>query len=230
MSQAFLNGQFRSEIGKGPVNRLRNDGWVPGIIYGHNIDNVPVEVGSKEINRILRYYGENSLVGIDMGYGVKRVLIKEVQRDPVTRQVLHVDFQEVRHDQMIKTVVPIILIGKEVIEKNGLVLQHQLRELEVECLPQNLPKLVQADVSYMNIGESMTVADIEISEEISILNDDKEIIASLIQIRAAEDLDENGGEEEGHDEALKDANKDRTKDSAKEKVGTQKYNKEVLKS
>lgn len=226
MDQAFLSGQFRSQIGKGPVNRLRNQGWVPGIIYGHNVDNIPVEINSKEISRILRYYGENSLIGIDLGYGVKRVLIKEVQRDPVTRQVLHVDFQEVRQDEKVKTVVPVILVGKEIAERSGLVLQHQLREIEIECLPQHLPKYLQADVSRMDIGESMTIADLEVSEEISILNDDKEIIASLVEIRAIDDRGDN--EEEGKDEALKDTGKDVTKDTAKEKVGTHKYNREVL--
>lgn len=187
MDQALLSGQMRSQTGKGPANRLRNDGWVPGIIYGHGITNTPVEVNGKEISRILRYHGENSLVGIDLGQGVRRVLIKEVQRDPVTRQVLHVDFQEPRQGEPIKAVVPIVLVGREMVEKNGLVLQHQLREIEVECLPNSLPKLLQIDVSNLDIGESMTVADIELSEEISILSDDKQVIANLVQVRAIEE-------------------------------------------
>jgi large subunit ribosomal protein L25 len=89
LRQAFLNGQFRSETGKGPVNRLRNKGRVPGIIYGNGDLNTPVEVDGKELNRLLRYYGESSLVGIDLGQGVKTVLIKEVQRDPVTHKLLY---------------------------------------------------------------------------------------------------------------------------------------------
>ncbi|MDD2574219.1 MAG: 50S ribosomal protein L25, partial [Firmicutes bacterium] len=117
MEQTFLNGQFRNDTGKGPANRLRSKGRVPGIIYGQGSENTPVEIDGKELNRLLRHYGESSLVGLDIDGGVKTVLIKEVQRDPVSRQVLHVDFQETRFDQRIKTVVPVVLVGRERIEK-----------------------------------------------------------------------------------------------------------------
>ena len=187
MEQAFLNGQFRSEIGKGPVNRLRSKGRVPGIIYGNGTLNTPVEVNEKELNRLLRYYGESSLVGIDLGHGMKTVLVKEVQRDPVTHDVLHVDFQEIRRGKKVKTVVPVVISGREVIEREGLILQQQLRELEVECLPHDIPKSVTVDVTRMDAGHAMTVGDVEIGEEISILNDVGEVIASLTQVRTSED-------------------------------------------
>jgi large subunit ribosomal protein L25 len=185
LEQAFLNGQFRSQTGKGPANRLRNGGRIPGIIYGNGSLNTPVEVDVKELNRLLRYYGESSLVGIDLGQGVKTVLIKEVQRDPVTRNVLHVDFQETRSDQKVKTVVPVVILGRESIERDGLILQQQLRELEVECFPHNIPKSVTVDATGMDAGYAMTVGDVELGEEISILNDAGEVIASLTQARTS---------------------------------------------
>jgi large subunit ribosomal protein L25 len=187
LRQAFLNGQFRSETGKGPANRLRNKGRIPGIIYGNGTVNIPVEVDGKELNRLLRYYGESSLVGIDLGQGVKTVLIKDVQRDPVTHNVLHVDFQETRSDRKIKTVVPVVITGREMIEKDGLILQQQLRELEIECFPHNIPKNVIVDAASMDIGHAMTVGDVEMGEEISILNDAGEVIASLTQVRTSAD-------------------------------------------
>lgn len=185
MEQTFLNGQFRNDTGKGPANRLRSKGRVPGIIYGQGSENTPVEIDRKELNRLLRHYGESSLVGLDIDGGVKTVLIKEVQRDPVSRQVLHVDFQETRFDQRIKTVVPVVLVGRERIEKEGLVLQHQLRELEIECLPRDIPKNLQVDVTSMDVGHAMTVGDVEMGTEISILSDAGGVIASLTQIRTS---------------------------------------------
>ncbi len=222
MEQAFLNGQFRNEIGKGRANRLRNQGRVPGIVYGHTSVNTPVEIDSKELNRLLRYYGESALVGLDLGQGVKTVLLKEVQRDPVTRQVLHVDFQEIRHDEKVKTVVPIVLIGRESIEREGLMVQHQLRELEVECLPHNIPKSFQVDVTSMDIGQAMTVADVEMGEEISILNNIGEVIASLTQIRVPEDgedmVDEIG--------AMENSSEETTEDSVRKDGAAAEHNKE----
>jgi len=185
LEQTFLNGQFRNDTGKGPANRLRSKGRVPGIIYGQGSENTPVEIDGKELNRLLRHYGESSLVGLDIDGGVKTVLIKEVQRDPVSRQVLHVDFQETRFDQRIKTVVPVVLVGRERIEKEGLVLQHQLRELEIECLPRDIPKNLQVDVTSMDVGHAMTVGDVEMGTEISILSDAGGVIASLTQIRTS---------------------------------------------
>jgi large subunit ribosomal protein L25 len=185
LEQAFLNGQFRSQTGKGPANRLRNEGRIPGIIYGNGSLNTPVEVDAKELNRLLRYYGESSLVGIDLGQGVRTVLIKEVQRDPVTRDVLHVDFQETRSDRKIRTVVPVVIMGRESIERDGLILQQQLRELEVECFPHDIPKSVTVDAAGMDAGYAMTVGDVELGEEISILNDAGEVIASLTHARTS---------------------------------------------
>ncbi len=221
MDHAFLSGQFRGETGKGPVNRLRSQGRVPGIIYGHGSVNTPVEIDNKELGRLLRYYGESSLVGLDLGQGVKRVLIKEVQRDPVTRQVLHVDFQETKFDQKIKTVVPVILVGRESIEKEGMILQHQLRELEIECFPNNIPRNLQVDVTNMDIGRAMTVGDVEMGEEISILNDGDAVIASLTQIRAFEESVDMAGENEEKEDDSAGLNED----VAEEETGAPKYSK-----
>ena len=135
---------------------------------------------------------------------------KEVQRDPVTRHVLHVDFQQTKFDQKIKTVIPVVLVGRENIEKEGLILQHQLRELEIECFPHNIPRTLQVDVTSMDVGHAMTVADVEIGEEISILNDVGEVIASLTQVRTAP---------EGEDMAITD---DATEDVS---IGTDKEDK-----
>jgi large subunit ribosomal protein L25 len=210
LEQAFLNGQFRNKMGKGPSNRLRSQGRVPGIIYGHGSGNIPVEIDSKELNRLLRYYGESSLVGLDIDGDIRTVLVKEVQRDPVTRHVLHVDFQQTKFDQKIKTVIPVVLVGRGNIEKEGLILQHQLRELEIECFPHNIPRTLQVDVTSMDVGHAMTVADVEIGEEISILNDVGEVIASLTQVRTAP---------EGEDMAITD---DATEDVS---IGTDKEDK-----
>lgn len=199
MEQAFLNGQFRNETGKGPANRLRSRGRVPGIIYGQGSVNTPVEIDSKELGRLLRHYGESYLVGLDLGQGIKMVLIKEVQKDPVTRQVLHVDFLETKSDQKVKTVVPVILVGRDSVEKEGTILQHQLRELEIECFPHNIPRNLRVDVTNMNIGEAMTVGDVEMGAEIGILNDGNEVIASLTQVRAVEESIDMTAEEEAED-------------------------------
>ncbi|RKD28817.1 50S ribosomal protein L25 [Thermohalobacter berrensis] len=189
---AIVNSNLRNEVGTNQSNRLRRNGYVPGVLYGQNLTNYPLEIDAKELNRIIRQYGQNALIDIDVN-GVKYpAIIKEVQRDPVNGRIIHVDFQYINTEKKIHTTVPIVLSGKEQAEKRG-VLQQQVKDLEIECYPNSVPKHIKVNVSNLPVGKSLKVSDVEFGEELTVLNDNNEIIVSLSTVEY--EGDHEGGEE-----------------------------------
>ncbi|WP_168198373.1 50S ribosomal protein L25 [Crassaminicella thermophila] len=192
MRKSVINADMRNEIGSNACHKIRNAGHVPGVVYGHNVRTRAIELDTKEIDNIIRSYGTNVLLNLHVGTDHSTVMIKEVQRDPVTNALKHVDFQEVSQNERIHTTVPIKLIGKEKVESSIGVVQQQLREVHVECLPNRIPESIQIDVSLLAPGNPLKIGDVEFGEEISVLNEPHEIVAALTKAerRIEEEEDE----------------------------------------
>ncbi len=173
-----LNCSIRKEVGTNACHRIRGSGHVPGVIYGHYFANYPLEFDSKEIWKIIRQHGENAVVNVMINGVNYQAMIKEVQRDPISNEIIHVDLQQINTEEKIHTQIPVLLTGRENID-NDSVLQKQLQKVEVECYAQNIPENIKIDISDLQVGKSVRIADVEFGEEISVLNDDTEIIASL---------------------------------------------------
>jgi large subunit ribosomal protein L25 len=170
--QATLKVETRDTRGKGPARRLRSAGQIPGNLYGHGVDPVAVQANERELEALVGSISvENTLVDLEVdGGAARKVLIREIQTHPVRPKILHVDFFEIRADEKLKVNVPLHLVGTPIGVKNGGVLQHIRYELEVECLPADIPGSFEVDISALTIGDSLHVRDVpaagfEIQEE-----------------------------------------------------------------
>lgn len=193
MLKSSVNVDIRNDIGSNASNRIRNSGHIPGVLYGYNTEPRNIELDRKEFNSILRSYGTSVLLDLEINGQVMTSMIKEIQRDPVKNDILHVDFQTVSYNKPIHVTVPVKLIDKEFAQDSQATIQHQLRELNIECLPQNIPQNIEISVKNLVFGQPITIGDIEFAEEISVLHDPDEVIASLTH---GEKVVDDEGEEE----------------------------------
>nr|WP_243110559.1 50S ribosomal protein L25 [Clostridium perfringens] len=159
--------------------QCRRKGLVPGVIYGKGINNFLFEIGELELNHALSVTGEHGLLNINSQEGSLNTLIKEVQRDPVTRRVLHIDLEKVEGNEEIETVVPINYVGEEYINKLDAVLQKNIDSIKVKCSPSNIPKGVNLNVGRAKPGDQFKIADVEFGNEITVVDDLNSIVASV---------------------------------------------------
>jgi large subunit ribosomal protein L25 len=161
--QATLKAEEREATGSGPARRLRRDGWVPGVVYGHGEESVALKVDARELLDLLESISvDNTLVDLQVGDdGTRKVLIREVQRHPWRSQLLHVDFFHIQEDEEIRVGVPIEFVGTpEGVREAGGILQTTRDSIEIECLPGEIPEFFELDVSELDIGDSLHVADL----------------------------------------------------------------------
>jgi large subunit ribosomal protein L25 len=179
---ATINAETREGRGKGAARTSRREGRIPGVLYGHGEESVPLSVDANELQRLVHAISiENTIVDLDMGAGEPyKVLIRELQRHPFRDEFVHIDFFHVAMDEMIQVEIPIVLTGTPTGVKNkGGVMDHQLRELEVFCLPGSIPEKIELDVSNLDIGDSIHVSDIQLPD-VEILTDlDRSVVAVL---------------------------------------------------
>nr|WP_075841349.1 50S ribosomal protein L25 [Clostridium perfringens] len=159
--------------------QCRRKGLVPGVIYGKGINNFLFEIGELELNHALSVTGEHGLLNINSQEGSLNTIIKEVQRDPVTRRVLHIDLEKVEGNEEIETAVPINYVGEEYINKLDAVLQKNIDSIKVKCSPSNIPKGVNLNVGRAKPGEQFKIADVEFGNEITVVDDLNSIVASV---------------------------------------------------
>lgn len=184
MKEVALKVKVRNELGKEHMKKLRRRGIIPAVVYGAETSPLPLEVEAKAFHALLRSgLGENVIITLnfdDQKNGDKKVLIREIQRDPVWEDILHVDFQQISLTKKLTINVPIELLGTPVgVQQDGGILQHVLRELEVECLPTEIPEKIEVDVTNLKIGDSVHVGDIKL-EKAEILSDPHGSIVSVV--------------------------------------------------
>ncbi len=188
MEQIELNFQTReeNEIGKQGTNRLRGEGFVPAIIYGAGEKSVAIKLDRKELKKI-DISRESIVLNLVSEKGKKAVLIKEVQHHPVSDAVLHIDFKHISLHEKIKVNVPVAIKGEAPgVKVDGGVLEHLLWEVEVECLPTDIPEKFEADVSGLNIGDFVYIRDLSSPSGVKIINDPETAIISVAPPRKEE--------------------------------------------
>lgn len=176
MEEVVLKIDLREKIGKEYAKKIRFKGKVPGILYGPGMDPLPIEADSKDIAKIIKM-GENFIFTAEAGDKKFDVLLKDFQRDPVKRNILHFDLYKVALDKPVKVKVPIVLVGKAVgVEKGGF-LDFAFRELEIECLPKSIPENIQVDITSLDIGDSIKVEDLKLPDGIKVITEPETVIA-----------------------------------------------------
>lgn len=181
MTEYKLNAKKREGSGKNRVDKLRAAGQIPAVIYQKGEENELVQVKDLEFAHVYNKAGSSSLVDLVVDSDTKKVLIKEVQRHPYRNEVLHVDFQGVRMDEAVRLMVPVVLLHRDEIRVQPSILLQMIDEIEVECLPGDIPAQAEVDVENMQIGDVITIADLDVSknEKVNVLVDENEPVASL---------------------------------------------------
>lgn len=163
MAKYSLNVQSRDAVGSNRVNKLRNQGIIPAVVYHRGEETESVQVNEREFNKVFSKAGTSTLVDLSTEEGPMTVLIKEVQNHPVRGNIIHIDFQAVNMNEAINVTVPVILRGRDEIRVQPSVLLQFIDEISVTCLPGDIPQTAEADVENMQIGDTLTVADLDIA-------------------------------------------------------------------
>jgi large subunit ribosomal protein L25 len=195
MSDQFhVQVKTRGEKGKNTNRRLRAAGQIPAVLYGAGVETVPIQVERKKLEEMFRAGATENTIFL-----LKRVesdqerhaRIREMQIDPVSRQVLHIDFQRVLMDQTIRINVPIHTLGtpKGVREEGGMI-DFITREVEVECLPGDIPEAIEIDVTALVIGDHLEAGALRLPEGVTLLEEPDRVIVSVVYPQRAEEKEE----------------------------------------
>lgn len=179
MATATLTATRRDDTGKGVARKLRADGQIPAVIYGHSREPQSLAVSSRDLERLLDHISAAStVIELDVGGTTSRTLIREIQRHPFKRQILHVDFQELVAGETVTVEVPLVIVGiAEGVRVGGGVLDQVLREVEIECDPGSIPNHIDVDVTNLTIGHSVHVGDLTLPPGVTMLTDEEQTIA-----------------------------------------------------
>jgi large subunit ribosomal protein L25 len=181
--EAVLDAIERNDRGKNEARRLRASGRIPAVVYGEKEGGKPIAVDPKVLARILRTgQGANTLIALNLPGGTNaRVLVKEYQLDPITHQLLHADFYRVAMDRVIRVQVPVVAQGEpKGVKQQGGVLDIVHRQVEIECLPADIPNHIDIDVSDMMVGQSIRVKDVATNPKWKALSDPEMMILHVI--------------------------------------------------
>ena len=188
MPEIVVAAKGRPETGKNVNRRLRTQGLIPGVVYGAAKESIPVAVSPKEITTILRSAsGENTLFDLDLDGKRRKVILKEFQLEPIKGQILHADFYEVALDKVLEVKVHVELHGTPVgVKVQGGILDFVTRELEVECLPTDIPDKIVLDVSGLELGKHLRVSDLTPPAKVKIKTDAEIVVVHVVAPRAEE--------------------------------------------
>lgn len=188
MATASLNAEVRNETGKGVARKLRFAGKVPGVIYGHGREPQALSINAREFERLAeRVRITSTVIELALGGKTARTLVRELQRDPIKRTVLHVDFQELVAGEKVNVTVPLRFVGTpEGVKTGGGILEEIVHSLHVECDPANIPDHIDVDVSALTIGHSLHVSDLKLPEGVEVTDDAEQTVAIVSAPKAEE--------------------------------------------
>lgn len=184
MAMQSLKSDRRNEAGKGVARKLRRSGRIPAVYYGRGEAPISITIGLKELEEIIHQSGGSNVI-VDLkvegdGAGDRKAIIREIQRDPVEGNILHLDLQHISLTERITVEVPIVLVGTPIgVKDGGGILEHLLREVEVECLPTDIPSKLEVEVSGLNIGDSLHVSDLK-ADRVTIKTEADRAIAAVV--------------------------------------------------
>jgi large subunit ribosomal protein L25 len=186
MAEILVNASSRTDRGKNAARRLRREGLVPAVVYGGKGDAVAVSVDPKLLLRVLRSEaGRNTILKLDLGpQGSTAAILKSWQVDPVKESFLHADFYRIAMDVAIKVTVPVAVKGEaRGVKVDGGILELIMREIEVECLPGDIPERIEVDVTDLGLHGAVRVSDVPVSAKVKILEDGDQVVIHVISVK-----------------------------------------------
>lgn len=190
MATASLNAKPRSDTGKGVARKLRAAGEVPGIIYGHGREPQGLTVNAREFNRLAeRIRITSTVIELAIDGKVAKTLIRELQRHPISRQPLHIDFQELVAGEKVSVSVPLRFVGTaEGVKTGGGILEEVMHQVEVRVDPANIPDHIDVDVTALTIGHSLHIADLKLPPGVEVTDDPEQTVAVVGAPKAEEEV------------------------------------------
>lgn len=185
-ARAELSAEKREETGKGAARRLRDEGRVPAVVYGGDIDTIPISIDAGEAKYLFQQISvENTLVDLDLDVegtdGPLRTLVREIQAHPFKSELIHVDFYVITEGKVIEVQIPVRLNGiPEGVRESGGVLEQIVHELPVKCVPAAIPETVEIDVTELGMNEAVHVADVDLGDEVEILLEGDRAICTVV--------------------------------------------------
>jgi large subunit ribosomal protein L25 len=198
MTDMTLQVERRERTGNGPNRQLRAQGKIPAVVYGGGRDSVAIEVDRRALlDLIKKSSGESPVFLLRLGDRERHAMIRDIQQDPVSRQVIHVDFLRVLMDQKVRVQVPVEVVGTPVgVKTEGGMLDFVTREINVECLPGDIPSQIELDVAKLHMGEHVEAGQLALPANVTLLDDTEKVIVSVAGGRMA-----GAAEEEAEPEA-----------------------------
>lgn len=178
-----LQANKRENATRSALRSLRENGKIPAVVYGKSVSATPIAVDMKELISLIKSDNHRVIELEVPEQGSRSVMIREIQRDSLNRNILHVDFREVNLHQPIKTMVRIDFSGHSPGVENGGILQVQMYEIEIQALPQMVPSSIEADMSSLDLGGHLLAGDLNAPKGIEILTDPEEVIATILTPR-----------------------------------------------
>lgn len=196
-----LKVQRREQLTRSETNNIRKNGGIPAILYGKGTSNEPVSVSSNDFIKVVREVGQNGVFNLDLGDGTSHsVMVHDLQKDALKDEIVHVDFYQVDLKAEIDTEVAIHLVGEPAGARDGGVVQQTAREIIVRALPSDIPSQIDINIEHLNIGDSILVSDLADNSKYNILDDENEVIVSILA-PSHEPIDEEVDEETAGEEA-----------------------------
>ena len=217
---SVLTGKIREANGKSAARKLRTDECIPAVVYGLN-DNVSLSINPKELSKLIDDKGRNVLIELKVDGDSaenRNVVLKELQTHPLKPGWVHIDFLEIDISKKIKVKVPIFLVGVSPGEKQGGIVNHIIRALEIESLPNDIPEKFEVDMSEVELNQMIRVSDLNLGESVQIVNDPNDIVLNVHLEKVKEEEPEGEEGEEG-EEGAEGAEEDQAPAESKDDSG-----------
>jgi large subunit ribosomal protein L25 len=187
MANTNLAAEQRSETGKGVARKLRAAGRIPAVVYGHNRAAESITVDARELERLLsRISAASTVVELGLGAGTARTLIREIQRHPVKRHILHVDFQELVAGEKVTVSVPLVFVGTAIgVREQGGIFEEVMREISITVDPASIPNHIDVDIAKLTIGHPIHVRDLQLPAGVTVLDDADLTVCSVAGSKAS---------------------------------------------
>lgn len=222
MEEIFLDVEPREELGKNKAKDLREKGFVPAVVYAKDKGSQAIKISHSQLLRLIHQHRlENTVINLRIQGDGKRskarpCLIKEIQHHPVSDGIIHVDFNEISLTEVIKVNVPVVAKGEPVgVKQEGGSLEHILWEIEVECLPTDIPQSIEVDVSQLKIGQAIHIKDVTFPSNIKVLDNPEAIVLS-VTAPIKEEAVAAEGEEKAEPEVIKEKKETPVEEEGKE--------------
>jgi large subunit ribosomal protein L25 len=186
MAEITVSAEGRSDFGKNASRRLRHRGMVPAVVYGGGGENISVAVDPKALHRVLHSEaGRNAILKLDIaGQGATNAILKSWQVDPVRENFIHADFYRIAMDVALRVTVPLAVRGEaRGVKTDGGILELVLRQIEVECLPADIPERIEVDVTDLGLNQALRVSDLPVTAKVKVLQNPDQVVIHVIAVK-----------------------------------------------